>query len=628
MPTTVEPATWPSWLSEAFAERGFEALTPIQNAVLAIEEPKRDLRLLSATGSGKTVAVAIALGQTLAPPVESTSNVCLSDDEEASSATTDAASKQAAPPARQVQQPTPAANNKHDLAPGTAMPRALVLAPTRELAAQLRRELAWLYRSLNVEVALVVGGGAYRTELRALARRPQVLVATPGRLLDHMNRGSVRLDATEVVAMDEADRLLELGFKDDLDAILTTCPTERRTLLISATFSHAVEQLARTHQHNPLRVEGTPTNQPHADIEHVVHVIHGRDQLAAITNLLLLGGDDRCLLFVTTRAQVTDLVQALQDKQFQVGGLSGDMGQTERTRTLQAFRRGQVRILVATDVAARGIDVQDVRLVIHAYPPRDAEGLIHRSGRTGRAGQQGRSVQLVTASDTARLQRLFRSAGLNAKVEPVPNAAAIRTAQNARLLSRLDASSETEETDRALAQDLLERYEATELIARLLGEVQQGLPCTPEVVQPVTSGKRHAGPRPGGSLQDGQFPGAPQTFELSYGKRRGATPERVMAMVCRRGRIQRRDVGNIEIGDRVTRVEISADKAEHFAHAAGRRDHRDRDIHIRPAQGSVGSGSNSSGAPQGDRPPTRKPNQQRRPPFRRSQNGFSSAKAL
>lgn len=595
MSTKVEPAAWPSWLSEAFAARGFADLTAIQHAVLGAQAAQRDLRIISATGSGKTVAVAIALGQTLEQPA-------------------------------QIDAKTDAKTDAKAADPQVATPRALVLAPTRELAAQLRRELASLLKSLGADVALVVGGGAYRTELRALARRPQVLVATPGRLLDHMNRGSVRLDGTEVVALDEADRLLELGFKDDLDAILGTCPSERRTLLISATFSAAVERLARTHQRNPLRVEGTPTNQPHADIEHVVHVIHGRDQLAAITNLLLRGGDDRCLLFVTTRAQVAELTSALQERQFQVGGLSGDMSQVERTRTLQAFRSGQVRVLVATDVAARGIDVQDVRLVIHAYPPRDAEALIHRSGRTGRAGQQGRSVQLVTPADTGRLQRLFQTAGLDAEVQPVPGVDEIRQAQLDRLMERLSeplASEATEEQgddEQTLADRLLGRFEARELVTRLLQEVQQGLPCEPETVQPVRNGGKRATQRNSDRLRDGQFAGAPCTFELSYGKRRGATPERVMAMVCRRGRIQRRDVGHIDIGDRVTRIEIAPERAAHFAQAAGRRDHRDRDIHIRPVTHNANNGGTEQ-RPQGQRQSPRRQQQ----PARRNASGAQYA---
>lgn len=546
----VEPLDLPAWLSEAFAARGFASLTPIQTAVLQPSLRDRDLRIASATGSGKTVAVAIAIGDTLAQPTQPQS------DSESAEASRNAGA-----------------------------PRALLLAPTRELAAQLRKELSSLYQSLRLRVALVVGGGAYRDELRSLGRKPDILVATPGRLLDHLQRGSVRLDQVQVVALDEADQLLELGFKDDLDAILAACPGERRTLLISATFNDGVRRLADTHQRDPRLVQGTPTHRPHADIEHVVHLIRGRDQLAAICNLLLAAVDDRSLVFVTTRSQVAEVTELLAARNFSVGGLSGELSQAERSRTLEAFREGRIRTLVATDVAARGIDVQDVKLVVHAFPPRDAEALIHRSGRTGRAGQRGRSVQLVTPADTGRLRRLFRSAGLDAQVKPLPSPDEIRAAHSQRLLSRLAESQHSPEEDElSLAAQLLQRFDAKELVARLLPNTQWSLPCEPATIAeptpppPVTRAPSSA--RQGSLLSDSAH--APQTFELSYGKRRGATPERVMAMICRRGRVRRSDVGHIEIGENTTRIEITAARASAFAKAAGRRDQRDRDIHIRP----------------------------------------------
>lgn len=546
----------PQWLQSAFATRGFTELTPIQEAVLRPELAGRDLRMSSATGSGKTVALAIALGESLE---------------------------------------TATVEERHG-AGGAAQPQVLVVAPTRELAAQLRKELAQLYTPLNVHVALVLGGGSYRDELRALNRNPAVLVATPGRLVDHLKRGSVEMSAIRAVALDEADQLLELGFKDELDEILSGCPEERRTLLVSATFNDAVRRLADTHQRDALTVEGTPIGEPHADIEHVVHVIHGRDQLSAITNLLLLSGEDRALVFTTTRGQVTEFADMLAERNFSVGGLSGEMSQAERSRTLDAFRRGNIRVLVATDVAARGIDVQDVRLVIHAFPPRDAEALIHRSGRTGRAGQQGRSVQLVTPNDTRRLQRLFAMAKLRARVMPVPTPKEVLAEHDARMAAQLRALEGEDVADhRGQAEALLSEMDPVEVVARLLSQSKQQLPCQPEWVAQVEPPRARTERTDKVSLDelDGGF----TPFEVTHGTRHGATPERLMAMVCRRGRVTRKAVGQIDIGEGKSRVEIANHVAGDFARSAGRRDARDRDIHIRPIGKLPAGGAFASAGP-------------------------------
>ena len=245
MSTPTDLAGLPTWMAEAFTEHGFTALTPIQRAVLAEETAGRDLRLSSATGSGKTVAVAMAV----ASEVE----------------------RACAPPG-------------DDRPEGATV---LVIAPTRELATQLRGELQWIYGGLRARAALVLGGAAYGPELRSLRRRPTILVGTPGRLLDHVRKGNADLSGVQTVVLDEADQLLELGFKEELDAILEACPTQRRTLLVSATFSAPVRALAKRHQRDALVVEGTPTGGQHADIAYRVHPIAAADQLAALINILL-----------------------------------------------------------------------------------------------------------------------------------------------------------------------------------------------------------------------------------------------------------------------------------------------------------------------------------------------------
>jgi len=468
-------ADLPPWMGEAFAEHGFTEMTPIQRAVLADGVTGRDLRIASATGSGKTVAVAMAVRAEV-------ERGC--------------AEAKDGPPAG---------------------PTVLVVAPTRELATQLRGELQWIYGPLRARVALVLGGGAYGPELRSLRRRPTILVGTPGRLLDHVKQSNVDLGQVQTVVLDEADQLMELGFKAELDAILSACPVERRTLLVSATFSAAVRALAGRHQRNALVLEGTPTGGQHADITHYVHPIAARDQLAGLTNILLAAPEGRCLVFVAMRAQASTIATSLSERGFNAAALSGEMSQPERTRTLDAFRSGRVRILVATDVAARGIDVQAIRTVVHACPPRDADSLIHRSGRTGRAGQPGVSILMATPADMELVRRVLSRARVDAHWEPVPDQQELRRMLDERLFDDLAAETEGEldEESVRLARALLHDTEPEQLVARLIERARAAEVCQPCEVTEV----RPPRPPPRPSRSIGRGPARAPVRKNTHGTR-------------------------------------------------------------------------------------------------------------
>ncbi|HEY8944558.1 MAG TPA: DEAD/DEAH box helicase, partial [Polyangiaceae bacterium] len=337
-------------LAAAIAEKGFTRLTKVQEAVLAPELQDRDLRISSQTGSGKTVAIGLSLRHVLLGP---------SPD-------------------------------------GTdTRARALVIVPTRELAAQVRDELSWLYSKVRLRIATVTGGASYREEHRALARGPRVIVGTPGRLLDHLTRGAIDPSAIGTVVLDEADRMLDLGFREELEAILKALPSGHRTHLVSATFARDVTALADRVQSNAARVEGTPLGSANADIDHVLYLIDPRERVDALINVLLERPDDQTLIFARTRADVSEVTLELQRAGFAAGALTGEMEQASRVRTLAAFKNGELRLLVATDVAARGIDVQDVSRVVQLEPPSSPDPYTHRSGRTGRAGRKGTSIVLV-----------------------------------------------------------------------------------------------------------------------------------------------------------------------------------------------------------------------------------------
>jgi ATP-dependent RNA helicase DeaD len=437
-PAAVDPfAAVPAVLRRALQQRGFTQLTEVQAAVLAADDGARDLRIRSQTGSGKTVALGLAL----------------------------AARVTGEPGAR----------------PG---PTTLVIAPTRELAAQVKEELSWLFADVpGVQCAVVTGGTNIARERMQLARRPAVVVGTPGRLLDHLSNQALDLSVVRQLVLDEADQMLDLGFKDELDAILEALPADRRTHLVSATFPDAVRELADRFQRQPLRVDGT-VGRAHADIEHVALKVAARERYGALVNLLLLAGDQRTLVFVRTREDTQALADELAGDGFLALPIHGELAQAQRTRTLNAFRRGAIHTLIATDVAARGLDIADVTMVVHFDPPIDGETYVHRSGRTGRAGQKGISCMLVQKPRANFVRRIYHTAGVNARWEGPPGAAEVRAAQQQRAATRAAEKLETVASPelRAAAAQLLAGREPEAVVAALLAASAAGV-CDPYEVK-------------------------------------------------------------------------------------------------------------------------------------------------
>src|SRR5579871_68706 len=332
----------PPPLSEALTERGYAALTPVQDAVLAAEAEGRDLIVSAQTGSGKTVGFGLAMAAQLF------------DDGQL-------------PPA--------------------GLPLALIIAPTRELALQVSRELEWLYGRAGARIATCVGGMDPSKERRALSYGAHIVVGTPGRLRDHLERGALELSELRVAVLDEADEMLDMGFREDLEQILDATPDTRRTLLFSATLPKPIVGLARAYQRDALRISTAGEDRGHGDIVYQAVTISPADIEHAAINLLRLHEARTAILFCATRDNVRHLHASLVERGFAAVALSGEHSQNERNAALQALRDGRARVCVATDVAARGIDLPTLSLVIHVEIPRDAETLQHRSGRTGRAGK-------------------------------------------------------------------------------------------------------------------------------------------------------------------------------------------------------------------------------------------------
>lgn len=598
MPSNISLDDAPAGLGAVLRKQGFEALTAVQSAVLAPELAGRDLRISSQTGSGKTVA----LGLLLAPQV-------------AEAGASRAATK-------------PAARGK-----GPASPVALLIAPTRELAAQLGRELTWLFAPLKAKVVVVTGGTSVGREREDLRMHPEVVVGTPGRLLDHLRSNAIVLSNLKAVALDEADEMLAMNFEEELDGILEFAPKERTTHLVSATFPREVLRLADRMQKSPAMVQGTALGLANEDIEHVIMWVHPEDRYDAAVNLLLRYPDDKALLFVRTRADTVKLAQALNAAGLRARALSGEMNQNERTATFNLFREEGAKILVATDVAARGLDVQDIARVMQVDLPENSDVLTHRCGRTGRAGRQGTNVLFASPRAEPRLRGMLRAARITATEKPVPSRDSILEAMDDRLLESVPTDlsgllGEHATRWQRLAERMLEDRDAKDVVAWLLLRSGTGASTAARDLRPVfvrgsapgRDSGRDSGPRgreparrpePRGaaprafaardaepreerpraaSMRDrnpverepSEFTprdkrGSAEgfiTYQISWGEAGGADPSRILAMVCRRGEITKADVGAIRVQLKSSSIEIASELAARFEEAVARPDDR------------------------------------------------------
>jgi ATP-dependent RNA helicase DeaD len=436
------PELHPS-LARALAARNYDEPTPVQEAVLREEAANRDLLVSAQTGSGKTVAYGLVLGNLLLAGAERF---------------------------ERAQQPL-----------------ALIVAPTRELALQVQRELEWLFATSGARVISCVGGMDIRREQRNLAMGAHIVVGTPGRLSDHLDQKHLDLSKIRAVVLDEADEMLDLGFREELEALLNATPAERHTLLFSATLPKAILGLAKRYQKDALRLALSSENEQHGDIEYKAFAIKQRDIEHAVVNTLRYFDSPGALVFCSTRNAVRHLHANLLERGFSVVALSGEFKQHERTNALQSLRDGRARVCVATDVAARGLDMPDLGLVIHADLPQNRQALLHRSGRTGRAGRKGLSVMLVPVSQKFAAERLLSGAKIKAVWAPAPSADQIRARDEENLIKEIGAMAEAPaEEDLLVARSLLTEQNAEQLVAVLVRAKRDNLPAPESIEDPGT----------------------------------------------------------------------------------------------------------------------------------------------
>ena len=500
-------------LAQALASKGYESLTPVQNAMLDAAVAGRDLLVSAQTGSGKTVAFGIAIADEL---LQGADKLLYADT-----------------------------------------PLALVIAPTRELALQVARELEWLYAGSNAQIATCVGGMDYRTEKRALDRGAHIVVGTPGRLRDHIERKSLVMDGIRATVLDEADEMLDLGFREDLEFILGGAPAERRTLMFSATVPKEIAALAKDFQRDALRIQTQGEARQHVDIEYRALSVAARDREHAIFNALRYYEAKTAIVFCKTRANVNHLLARMGNRGFQVVALSGELSQQERTHALQALRDGRARVCIATDVAARGIDLPGLELVIHADLPSNSETLLHRSGRTGRAGKKGVSALIVAPAEFKKAQRLLQGAKVVAEWAKAPSADEVQEKDDMRLLDHPMLEMGLGE-ESAMADTLLGKFGAETVAAAFIRLWREGR-SAPEVLSDNL-------PPPGAAAplrERGEF-GPSVWFSLSVGRAGRAEARWLLPKICDAGGITKDGIGAIRVQEDQTFVQIATADAAKF----------------------------------------------------------------
>jgi ATP-dependent RNA helicase DeaD len=556
------PATHPA-LARALEAQGYKAATPVQAAVLEAS-PQQDLLVSAQTGSGKTVAFGLAAAEQLLGTAERFERA--------------------------------------------GSPLGLVIAPTRELALQVSRELAWLYAGAGARVVTCLGGTDARGEQRLLAAGAHVVVGTPGRLRDHLERGNLDLSALRVVVLDEADEMLDMGFREDLEEILDSTPKERRTLLFSATIAKEIAALARRYQRDAVRIDTIRRDEPHGDIEYRAVRCAPNEIENAVVNLLRYFEAPGALIFCATREAVRHLYGALRERGFAAVQLSGELSQKERTDALQALRDGHARACIATDVAARGLDLPELSLVIHAALPANKAGLLHRSGRTGRAGRKGVSVLLVPYPKRRLAERLFESAGINAEWSGPPLAEEIHARDQARLLESPLLTDEASAEDLELAKLILADRSPEAVAAALVRLHRSRLPEPEEIFDDRRDGAPDRRPAPARTPNDApRSAGDGVWFRMPIGRSNNADPKWLVPLICRLGHVTKKDIGLIKIFDRETKFEISREAEGRFreaVQAAG----TGGDVQIQPAAAPGQDDRRPPrGGPGGGAPPKRRP---------------------
>jgi ATP-dependent RNA helicase DeaD len=509
-------------LLKAIGRKGFESPMPVQVHILEDETlTEGDLIVQARTGSGKTLAFAIPI------------------------------------------------YNKMERA--TKEPQVLVLSPTRELAQQTALEFAWLGADMSARVATLVGGLDMERQIRVLREGAAVVVGTPGRVLDHIRRNSLKTNSIKVLVLDEGDHMLDMGFRDEMEAIMGGMENLEKTWLFSATMPQEVTSLARRYLDAPRKVSLVSDVACHENISQKTYIIPARKRFEGLANVLLWENPSRALIFCATKVETQDISDKLCDEGFKACAIHGDMSQRERNVALSSLRGGRVSVLVATDVAARGLDIDGVSHVIQFGLPGNLEAFVHRSGRTGRAGHEGSNLVLLTSRESRQFRQMTHNSNLKMQIIPAPDASEITGHAKSRFETLLLDHAQESQDYSVWADEIMARDDARMMVAGLLarayGEQPQGYSIRADVEMEMSRDKNRGDIHPGSDRRNTGKPARASMdggvqIQLGGGRNGGWEVGALLGAICRSMGISRDDVGSIRLHDDSASVELSAKAAE------------------------------------------------------------------
>ena len=490
------PGLWPEIL-QAVERMGFSEMTEVQEKTLPVMLSGRDVIAKAPTGTGKTCAFGIPLVQRIDP--------------------------------------------------ARAVPQAVVLAPTRELAQQIAGDLEDLAHFLpEIRVACVYGGADMQKQINRLKKGCQIVVATPGRLMDHMRHKSIDTRAVESVVLDEADEMLNMGFREDIEMILKDTPVQRQTVMFSATMPREIMEIAKTYMREPVIVKVVKKELTVPKIEQYYYEVKAKNKLEVLCRLLDMYAPRLSLVFCNTKRQVDELVPELQGRGYFAEGLHGDMKQSLRDRVMAGFRNGATEILVATDVAARGIDVDDVEAVFNYDIPQDEEYYVHRIGRTGRAGRNGKAFSLAVGREIYKLKDIMRYCRTKILARPVPSLNDVAQVKIEKTLDRMSGIIEDHNLD----------YYIRMIEERINKEDYTAMDLAAAFLKAAVRGDEEAEERETDQLAETDGEGEMVRLFLNIGKRQNIRPGDILGAIAGEADIPGKAVGSIEMYDKFSFVEV------------------------------------------------------------------------
>jgi ATP-dependent RNA helicase DeaD len=493
-------------MQRAIADMGFEEASPIQTEAIPVIMEGRDVIGQAQTGTGKTAAFGI-------PAIESID-----------------------PKDRRVQ--------------------TLILCPTRELAVQVSEEISRLIKYKNgISVVPIYGGQSYDRQLRALKQGVQIVIGTPGRVMDHIERGTLQLDAVKKIILDEADEMLDMGFREDIEFVLTKIPAERQTIFFSATMSKPIMELTKKYQRDPQLVKVVHQTLTVTNIEQVYYEVRNNMKMEVLSRIIDMYNLKSLIVFCNTKRMVDELVSNLQARGYFADGLHGDMNQTQRTNVMAKFKASTLEILVATDVAARGIDVEDLEAVVNYDLPQDEEAYVHRIGRTGRAGKSGRAFSFVSGRDIYKLKDIMRFTNAKIKLAAVPSYEDVAEIKTNLFLDQIKEVIQKGKLEKQIARIerlLTEDFTSLEIAAALL---KMNL----KEAKAQAASEEMKGPREGFNR-----------LFVTIGKKDRIHPKDIIEALTENTSIPSSKIGDIDLYDKFSFVEIAKEYTSEVLDRLGR----------------------------------------------------------